>query len=169
MIDYTKLSQRLRPSKDGADHISLRTVTVSAVNANGTVDITGASGVVVPNVPKLATAFAPLGAVVQVMSLLGSFLVIGAVGSGGANGPMTKTGNFTGGPTGASFFTSIVAFGVTFPAVPNVHVNLNTATANAVQWVGRAHTISTTGFTMTAYGPLNTFSNQWQWTAIYAP
>jgi hypothetical protein len=170
-IDYTKLLEKLHPQKDGEDHVSLRTGTVNAVNANGTLDITMSSGVVIPSVPKLATAYAPAGTVVQILSIRGSLLVIGGNGTGGANGPMAKTGTASGiGPTAStSFVSATIPFGVTFPAAPNVHVNLNTQAGAAASWVGRGTSITTTGFVILAYGPSSTFTASWQWTAAYAP
>lgn len=170
MIDLTTLLDKLNPDPGGESTVRIRVGTVTTVNANGTLDITMSSGVLVPGVPKLATAYAPAGAIVQMISQRGSLLVIGAVGSSGANGPMTKTGKVTGGPSAStSWVPTAFSFGVTFPAVPNVHINLNTGTGNAASWVGRAYNISTTGFSLLAYGPSNTFSADWQWTATYAP
>jgi hypothetical protein len=81
MIDYTKLSRKLIPPKDGEPVTHLRTGVVDAVNSDGTVNLMMSSGVIVPNVPKLASAYTPDGSVVQVISLRGSLLVLGAVGN----------------------------------------------------------------------------------------
>lgn len=170
MIDYTRLQEKLNPKVDGEDKLRLRTGTVDTVNADGTLDIEMSDGEILPNINKLATAYAPVGAVVQIIVFRGAMLVIGAVGSNAANGAMTKTGSTTGGPTAATSWTSAtIPFGVTFPNPPSVHVNLDTGTGNAASWVGRARAISTTGFTILAYGPSNTFSELWRWTAVYAP
>lgn len=170
MIDYTKLLEKLSPKSDGEDTLRLRTGTVTTVNADGTLDITMSDGGLLPNVNKLATAYAPAGAVVQMIVFRGAMLVIGAVGSNASNGPMVKTGKVTGGPSASTAWVGgAVVFGVTFPAVPNVHVNLNNGTGNSASWVGKGYNVSTTGFTMLAYGPSNTFTADWQWTAIYAP
>lgn len=170
MLDYTNLLKKLVPEDDGEDFLRLRVGTVNAVNANGTLDITMSSGVIVPSVPKLATAYAPVGAVVQMISFRGSLMVIGAVGSGAANGAMVKTGSASGGPSAATSWTLAVNYGVTFPAVPNVHVNLNNGAGATANWDVRAISITTTGFTVFAYGPSSTFStSEWRWTAIYAP
>lgn len=169
-IDFTRLVEKLNPDPGAEDPLRLRVATVTTVNANGTLDITMSSGVLVPGVPKLATAYAPAGAVVQVITLRGSLLVIGAVASGGALGAMTKTGSTVAGPAGAaSLLTTAIPFGVTFPAIPNVHINLTSGASQANSWVGRAITITTSSFILLAYGPSNTFSATWQWTAIYAP
>lgn len=171
MIDYTKLRRKLIPDRDGEPHTYLRTGTVDAVNSDGTLDILMASGVIVPDVPKLATAYAPDGAVVQMISIRGSLLVIGAVGGNAAMGAMVKTGTTTTGPSGTISYTAAVSFGVTFPAVPNVHVNLNSGSGDSTQMNCRAINITTTGFTIFGYKPSGTatFSLPHQWTAIYAP
>jgi hypothetical protein len=170
MLDYTSLLKKLAPEDDAEDFLRLRVGTVNAVNANGTLDITMSSGVIVPSVPKLATAYAPVGAVVQMISQRGSLMVIGAVGSSGANGPMVKTGTATGGPTAATSVSIPVNYGVTFPATPNVHVNLNNGAGSTSGWNVRAINITTTGFTVFAFGGSTTFSTtEWRWTAILAP
>jgi len=169
MIDYTALLKKLSPDRDGEPHTHLRTGTVDAVNSDGTLDIMMSGGIIVPSVPKLATAYAPDGATVQMISFRGSLLVIGAVGSGGANGAMVKTGNVTTGPSAAASFSSAISFGVTFPGTPNVHININSAAGLTGSWHGRATSVSTTGFTLFGFGPSATFTAQWQWTAIYAP
>lgn len=168
-IDYTALLKKLTPDRDGEPHTHLRVGTVAAVNADGTLDVTMSGGVTLPGVPKLATAFAPSGSVVQIISLRGVLLVLGAVGSSGANGAMVRTGSVTAGPSAAASFTTAVSFGVTFPSAPNVHININSAAGLTGSWHGRATGISTTGFTLFGFGPSNTFTTQWQWTAIYAP
>jgi hypothetical protein len=85
-IDFTKLLDRINPEPDGEDFLKLRTGVVSSVNANGTLDVT-ISGLTIPNLPKLAGVSVPVNAVVQILSLRGSLLVIGAVsGSAGDSG-----------------------------------------------------------------------------------
>jgi hypothetical protein len=171
MLDYTTFLDKLVPERDGEDVLRLRTATVSAVNANGTLDVTMSDGTVVPGVPKMATAFAPVAAIVQVIAYRGSLLVIGAVGSSGANGAMTKTGEVTTGPPGpgATSFSTPVLFGVTFPAIPSMAVNMRTAPGTSAGWVFRAISVTTVGFTMFGSGASNTFSEPIQWTATYAP
>jgi hypothetical protein len=121
----SKIKKKLLPATDGQDVARLRTATVVSVNANGTLNLT-LNGTTVSSVPRLAGAFAVAGSVVQVISYRGSLLVLGAVAPGPA-GAMVKTGSATVGPLGINLtsFTAVVAFGVTFPAAPNVHVNLN--------------------------------------------
>ncbi len=169
MIDYTRLVEKLQPTNDAEDPLRLRVATVTTVNANGTLDITMSSGILVPGVPKLATAYAVAGSVVQVISFRGSLLVIGAVASSGANGPMVKTNQTTTGPTAATTFSTVQPFGVTFPAIPNVHVNLRLVPASTNGWQFWAINITTTQFTIYGLGPSSTFSQPIQWTAIYAP
>jgi hypothetical protein len=105
MIDYTKLSRKLIPPKDGEPVARLRVATVNAVNSDGTVDLLMASGVVVPGVPRLASAYVAAGGVVQVVSLRGSLLVIGAVAAGqfdGGSQLIYRTSLDTDGSAGAS-------------------------------------------------------------------
>lgn len=79
-IDYTKLINQLDPEPDGEDSLKPRTAIVDAVNANGTLNII-LSGVVVPNVPRLASVAPVVGDAVQVQVSRGSMLVIGFVTS----------------------------------------------------------------------------------------
>jgi hypothetical protein len=171
-VDFTALLDKLNPDPGGESVLRLRAGTVAAVNANGTLDITMSSGIVVAGVHKLATAYAPVGANVQMIAQRGSLLVIGAVGSGGANGAMTKTGSHSGGPTtAASYSVANISFGVTFPAAPNVHINVNSGAGNAASWVPKAINVTTTKFDLLAHGPASAsgFTAAWQWTAILAP
>lgn len=75
-VDLTRLIQKLDPRPDGQDKAQLRTGTVDAVNADGTLDVV-LSGVVVPDVPKLASVGGAVGSVVQVQVYRGSMLVVG--------------------------------------------------------------------------------------------
>lgn len=125
MIDYTKLKKKLVPDQDGEPPVRLRTGTVVEVNGNGTLDIAMSSGVIVPDVPKLATASAPVGAVVQMISQRGSLLVIGASASSSATGTIeaSSTSAFsfsnTAGETGAA------VVGVSFVAPPTGEVMIS--------------------------------------------
>jgi hypothetical protein len=167
-IDLTQIKKKILPPQDGQDDVKLRTATVSAVNSNGTVDLT-MNGVSVPGVPRLNGALASVGAVVQVLSYRGSLLVIGTTSSG-PGGAVVKTGSTTAGPTAQTSFTVAVNYGVTFPGLPNVHINLNNGAGATANWHARAISITTTGFTLFAFGPSSTFStSEWRWTAIYAP
>jgi hypothetical protein len=82
MLDYTKLSKKLVPGRDGEPYTSMRTGTVDAINSDGTVDIEMSSGVLVPDVPRLATVSVVVGDVVQMISFRGSLLVIGTSATG---------------------------------------------------------------------------------------
>jgi len=167
MLDYTKIKKKLVPPPDGQDDAKLRTATVSVVNTSGTLDIT-LNGTLITGVPRLAGAWAVVGSVVQVLSYRGSLLVLGVVSPGPAVG-MSKTGTTTTGPSAAATFLTAVNFGVTFPAAPNVHINLDSQAGATSGWAGRAISRTTTGFTLFGFGSSNTFSVSWNWTAIYAP
>ncbi len=75
-MDYTKLLAKLIPEAGGEDVLRLRVGVVDAVNTDGTVDV-GISGLVIPDVPRLAEASVQAGAVVQLLSFRGSLIVIG--------------------------------------------------------------------------------------------
>lgn len=77
-LDITRLIEKLDPRADGQDKVQLRTGTINAVNANGTVDVV-LSGVVVPNVPRLSSVGPVVGDSVQVQVYRGSLLVVGFV------------------------------------------------------------------------------------------
>jgi hypothetical protein len=79
-IDYTKLINQLDPEQDGEDSLKPRTAIVDEVNVDGTLDII-LSGVIVPDVPRLASVGAVEGDAVQVQVSLGGMLVIGTIGS----------------------------------------------------------------------------------------
>jgi hypothetical protein len=171
MIDYTRLRKKIIPDPDGEPNLVLRTATIDAVNTDGTVDLEMSSGVIVPDIPQLQGSYAPAGAVVNVLSLRGSLLVIGASGlSSGTGGALIKTGVHTGGPSAAaSYAANAISFGVTFPAAPNVHVNLASGLGAAASWVPKGKGITTTQFDLLAHGPSSTFTGDWQWTAVYSP
>lgn len=79
-MDTAKLSQIKKAlsgqQDDGQDVARLRTGVISAVNTNGTVDVT-LSGVTVAGVSYLADAGVAVGAIVQMLSYRGSLLVLG--------------------------------------------------------------------------------------------
>lgn len=79
-IDYTKLINNLMPVSDGEHVIRMRVGVVDSVNTNHTVNVV-ISGIVVPNVPKLAGLSAYPGQVVQVITYQGVLLVLGATAS----------------------------------------------------------------------------------------
>lgn len=80
-IDYTKIKKKIQGQADPfpVDELTLRTGVISAVNANGTVNLM-LSGVTMTNVPVLATGQTMIsGLPVQVLSARGSLLVIGHI------------------------------------------------------------------------------------------
>ncbi len=102
-VDFTTLLDKLQPDPGGESTVRIRVGTVDAVNADGTLDITMSSGVLVSGVPKLANAYAPDGANVQMISQRGSLLVIGAVAASDVSGEwtdLTFAANFTNNGTG---------------------------------------------------------------------
>jgi hypothetical protein len=117
MIDYTKLRKKLAPDQDGEPATHLRTATVDAVNSDGTVDLLMASGVIVPDVPKLASAYTPDGSVVQVISLRGSLLVIGPSASGMAGPSQRVATTVITTPSGTFTATATQVASVTAPLV----------------------------------------------------
>lgn len=80
--NLTKLRKKLVPTPDGQDELKLRTAIVTAVNSDGTLDITLA-GVTVAGVPRLMEASVAVGTVVQVLAYRGSLLVIGRSATSG--------------------------------------------------------------------------------------
>lgn len=76
MVDYTKLLDKLAPQPDGSSAIRLRTMVISAVNADGTVDLTSGAATI-PDVSRLDSAPAVAGDSVQVLTGLGQMLVLG--------------------------------------------------------------------------------------------
>lgn len=79
-IDYTRLLRRLFPEdeRDGAGAIRLRTMTISAVNGDGTVDLTS-GGATIPDVPRLDSSTVANGNQVQVLVSRGQLLVLGRI------------------------------------------------------------------------------------------
>lgn len=117
MIDYTKLLKKITPDRDGEPHLHLRTAVVSAVNANGTVDIL-MSGVTIPGVPRLAEATVQVGGTVQILAARGSLLVIGQAMSAGRSagaGLWTRVqSNSSSGSVGTSLATVLTTPSTTF-------------------------------------------------------
>lgn len=82
-IDLSQIKKKLQPVQDGQDTLRLRTGVVSAVNANGTVDVV-LSGVTMTNLPRLSESVVGVDEPVQILSYRGSLLVIGGVASNDA-------------------------------------------------------------------------------------
>lgn len=78
----SKIKKKILPLEDGQDGLKLRTGVVSAVNSDGTCDVT-ISGVTVAGVPRLMEASVSVGTVVQMLTYRGSLLIIGRSASGG--------------------------------------------------------------------------------------
>lgn len=78
MINYSQLKEKLNPDRDGQDVLQLRVGVVTAINSDGTADVT-VNGVTVPKVTRLAEASVTVGVVVQMLSYRGSLMIIGRV------------------------------------------------------------------------------------------
>jgi hypothetical protein len=117
----SKIKKKLLPAIDGQDVTRLRTGTVVSVNANGSVNIT-LSGVLVSNVPRLNGEALAAGAVVQILSLRGSLLILGASSNGSARVEAFDSTNPT--FTDTSFGTSGTVLGVVFIAPPSGQVEI---------------------------------------------
>lgn len=120
MIDYTKLRAALDPDPGGEDTLRLRTAKVQTMNANGTVDIL-LSGVLVPGVPRLDNgSWLATGANVQVITLRGGHLILGATQKGARRVEALNTANPSG-VTSTSYtaLTSGDILGVAFIAPPS--------------------------------------------------
>jgi hypothetical protein len=117
MIDYTALLKKLTPDRDGEAHTHLRTGTVDAVNSDGTLDIMMSGGIIVPSVPKLASAYAPDGATVQMISFRGSLLVLGPSASGMAGPSQRVATTVITSPSGTFTTTATQVASVTAPLV----------------------------------------------------
>jgi hypothetical protein len=129
-INYTKLKRKLVPEPDGQDVLRLRTGTIAAIAADGTVTVT-LSGVAVVGISVLGGSAFAVGTVVQILSYRGSLLVIGAAGGQSAqavkrnstdngNGTVATATGFTNTVGGTS--TSPLIFGVSFIAPPSGEV-----------------------------------------------
>lgn len=82
-MDLYRINQGLSPVPDGDPITRHRTGTVSAVNADGTVNL-DLGGIVVSSVSVLAGASVAVGSVVQVLAWAGDLLVLGRANGGGA-------------------------------------------------------------------------------------
>lgn len=107
MIDYTKLLKKLQPEVQigGDPGVRLRVGVIDTVNASGTASV-WLSGVLVPDVPRLANTTIKAGDTVQIISYRGSLLIIGRSATA-ASVPLnprvgTTTGTAGGGTTTAT-------------------------------------------------------------------
>ena len=128
-IDYTKLLAKLDPQPGGEDVARMRTGVVDAVNSDGTVDL-GISGIVIPDVARLAGSIVAVGMVVNVISYRGSLLVIGPTSQGDEDltGYMV-TGTYIGVATNDLVLTTSVA------SITGCTFNFTTLRANAILMV----------------------------------
>lgn len=130
MIDFTKLREKLDPDPGGEDQLRIRTGVVVTDNADGTVDIT-LSGVLVPGVPKLADAGTILaaGATVQVLTLRGGSLILGASAGTAGQGARKVSAFNANNPSGitSTSYTALTGgdiLGVAFVAPPSGSVEI---------------------------------------------
>lgn len=79
--DYTKLLNKLVPKAGGEDTARIRTMVVSSVNSDGTVNLS-TSGVIIPDIPRLGNAAVIVGEPVQVLTIRGSAIILGPVSDG---------------------------------------------------------------------------------------
>lgn len=121
--NLSRIKKKILPPDDGQDTLKLRTGVVSAVNANGTCDVT-ISGVTVAGVPRLQEASVAVGLVVQILTYRGSMIIIGRAATGGqtpglglwARGQATSSGTIPTTTTVGSFSQLLVTNTVTFVA-----------------------------------------------------
>lgn len=97
-MDFTRFLEKLVPEQDGPPDLTLRKMTVGAVNANGTLDLIS-SGVTIPSVPKLDSVAVIVGDRVQVLTGLGTMLVLGPVGAPATRSWTPELGATTTAPT----------------------------------------------------------------------
>ena len=114
--DYTKLLNKLVPKAGGEDTARIRTMVVSSVNSDGTVNLS-TSGVIIPNIPLLGNASAIVGEPVQVLTIRGSAIVLGPVGGSQIVGTAWNRSTSTVNVTSTSAVGS--GFGVAFTAPPS--------------------------------------------------
>lgn len=84
MIDPTRLLEKLIPEKDGEPYLTYRKGVITAVNSNGTIDIT-LSGVAVTGVPVIGeTTDYVVGRTAHLLAAKGLLLALGTAASGGS-------------------------------------------------------------------------------------
>lgn len=138
-INLSKIKKKLNPEPDGQGLLRLQAATVSAIAADGTVDL-NLNAATVTDVPCLGSARFVVGQSVQVLSYRGSLLVIGGSGKAVQPGPVIATGGNTdtGTTASTSFVTALTGatnntWGVAFIAPPSgtVVVQGKAAASNA--------------------------------------
>lgn len=123
-INLSKIKKKLNPEPDGQGLLRLQAATVSAIAADGTVDL-NLNGATVTDVPCLDSARFVVGQSVQVLSYRGSLLVIGGSGKPTSQ-PVQTEGTTTNGTTTSTGFTNSLTttgtHGVAFIAPPSGRV-----------------------------------------------
>jgi hypothetical protein len=127
-IDLSKIKKKINPPPDGQDVLRLKVGVVSAIAADGTVDIT-LNGTTIADVPCLGSAQFIVGQTVQVLSYRGSLLVLGGSGLPVAQAVSATGGSAdTGTTTNTSFITALsggtASWGVAFVAPPSGRVTV---------------------------------------------
>lgn len=80
-LDLTRVLDKLLPQRDGEAVLTLRSAVVSAVNSDGTIDIT-LSGVLIPDVAVIGSnVLFTVGRVCRVLVARGTLLVLGEMGT----------------------------------------------------------------------------------------
>jgi hypothetical protein len=127
-LNLSKIKKKLNPEPDGQGLLRLQAATVSAIDADGTVDIS-LNGATVADVPTLGSARFVTGQAVQVLSYRGSLLVLGGSGkpSGQSVSAVGSTTSSTAAAVGTSFVNSLTGtgiHGVVFIAPPSGKVDV---------------------------------------------
>lgn len=140
MIEYSKLRAQLNPDRDGQDVLQLRVGVVTAINSDGTADVT-INGVTVTKVNRLVEATITVGTVVQILSYRGSLLIIGRVANSGqsaglglwARGQSTSNSGTlpTSGSPAGLVGTNVVTFVKGRAYEVKMHGGISTTSANA--------------------------------------
>jgi len=114
--DYTKLLNKLVPKAGGEDTARIRTMVVSSVNSDGTVNLS-TSGAIIPNIPQLGNIAVTVGEPVQVLTIRGSAIVLGPIG--GSQIASTAWNRSTSAVNVTSTSAVGSGFGVAFTAPPS--------------------------------------------------
>lgn len=115
-IDYSKIKKKLNPKPDGEDVLRLRVGVVTAVNSDGTLDVT-ISGVTVTGVYRLSDSPVTVGAIVQILSYRGSLLAIGPTATGAESGGIGLWTRAYAAGNSSTITTSFTSTGLVTPTV----------------------------------------------------
>jgi hypothetical protein len=110
-LNLSKIKKKLNPEPDGQGLLRLQAATVSAIDADGTVDIS-LNGATVADVPVLGSARLATGQAVQVLSYRGSLLVLGGSGKPSAQAVALEGSTANGTTTATSFTNSLTTTGI---------------------------------------------------------